>query len=90
MNIPYINDRFLAEAIKQLLNYIRYSHMKNIFEEVGAWYLNKKYTASSLAGTFVCFADLLMMVKADSRLEKVIELRHNERLLAFIVPFTRV
>jgi len=62
--------------------------MKNIFEEVGAW-LNEKYIVSSLAGTFVCFADLLMMVKADSRLEKVIE-RHNERMPAFIVPFTRV
>ncbi|EGI65269.1 hypothetical protein G5I_06268 [Acromyrmex echinatior] len=29
------------------------------------------------------------MVKADSRHEKVIELRHSERLPAFIVPFTQ-
>ncbi|KYM93553.1 hypothetical protein ALC62_15911 [Cyphomyrmex costatus] len=29
------------------------------------------------------------MVKADSRHEKVIELRHSERLPAFIIPFTK-
>lgn len=82
----------LQEAIKQLLNDIRYSHVKNIFKKVGAWQSNKKYISelSFLAKTFVCFADLLMMVKADSRHEKVIELRHSERLPAFIIPFTRV
>ncbi|TGZ58364.1 hypothetical protein DBV15_11581 [Temnothorax longispinosus] len=30
------------------------------------------------------------MVKADGRHEKVIELRHSQRLPAFVVPFTRI